>query len=106
MTCGAFTPAGDFLELSELDLQRLEAAWQEAVFALYLAEEKIAPEVVEKAVCRTFPDPGADGLQAGTKRDYQILSPLDFLAEFTQHIPAQGAHLIRYYGCYVKLRIM
>ena len=163
MTCGAFTPTGDFLELSELDLQRLEAAWQEAVFALYLAEEKIAPEVVEnmrtwehsgfsvdqsvllaagdqagierlvqymtrcpfslarlvkvsdsgqviykaeKARVRSFPDPDGDGLQAGTKRNYQMLSPLDFLAEFTQHIPAKGSHLIRYYGCYVKLRIM
>ena len=27
-------------------------------------------------------------------------SPLDFLAEFTQHIPPKGAHLIRYYGYY------
>ena len=31
----------------ELDLDRLEAAWQEAVFALYLAEDKIEPGVVE-----------------------------------------------------------
>ncbi len=31
----------------QLDMERLQAAWQEAVFALYLAEEKIAPEVVE-----------------------------------------------------------
>ena len=38
---------GDFVELPELDLDRLEAAWQEAVFALYLAEDKIEPEVVE-----------------------------------------------------------
>jgi len=29
-----------------------------------------------------------DGLKAGAKRNYQVLSPLDFLAEFTQHIPA------------------
>ena len=29
------------------------------------------------------------------KRNYQVLSPLDFLAEFTQHIPAKGSHLIR-----------
>ena len=27
-------------------------------------------------------------------------SPLDFLAEFTQHIPPKGSHLIRYYGWY------
>jgi len=50
--------------------------------------------------CRSFPDPGGDGLQAGARRNYQILSPLDFLAEFTQHIPAKGSHLIRYYGWY------
>ena len=37
---------------------------------------------------------------AGPKRNLQILPPLDFLAEFTQHIPAKGSHLIRYYGCY------
>ena len=47
LTCGAFTPEGKFLELPELDMARLEAAWQEAVFALYLAEGKIEPEVVE-----------------------------------------------------------
>ena len=29
-----------------------------------------------------------------------VLGPLDFLAEFTQHIPAKGAHLVRYYGWY------
>jgi len=30
LTCGAFTPQGDFLELPELDMARLEVAWQEA----------------------------------------------------------------------------
>ena len=61
----------------------------------------------EKGSCRSFPDPGGDGIQAGRapsrsdgRRNYQILSPLDFLAEFTQHFPAKGAHLIRYYGWY------
>ena len=29
-----------------------------------------------------------------------ILSPLDFLAEFTQHTPSKGAHLVLYYGWY------
>ena len=47
LTCGAFTPQGAFRELPELDLERLQAAWQEAVFALNLAEDKIEPEVVE-----------------------------------------------------------
>ena len=157
LTCGAFTAAGDFVELPELDLERLEVAWQVPARrdALYLAEDKIEPEVVEnmrtwehsgfsvdqsvllpagdqagierlvqymtrcpfslarlvkvsrtgqvvykaeKASCCSFPDPAGDGMQAGSKRNYQILSPLKFLAEFTQHIPAKGAHLNRYYG--------
>ena len=157
VTCGAFTREGDFLEVPEFDMDRLHAAWREAVFALYLAEDKIAPEVVEnmrtwahsgfsvdqsvllpagdragierliqymtrcpfslsrlvkvtksgevvykaeKDACRAFPDPQGDGLQSGAKRNFQILSPLDFLAEFTQHIPPKGAHLVRYYGWY------
>jgi len=157
LTCGGFTPEGKFLEIPEFDLDRLREAWQEAVFALYLAEDKIEPEVVEnmrswshsgfsvdqsvflpagdqagierltqyitrcpfslarlvkvsdtgqvvykaeKDSCRGFPDPTGDGMQAGPKRNFQILAPLDFLAEFTQHIPPKGAHLIRYYGWY------
>jgi hypothetical protein len=157
ITCGGFTPEGDFLELAEFDMQRLLIAWQEAVFELYLAEEKIEPEVVEnmrtwqysgfsvdqsvflpagdqagverliqymtrcpfslsrlvnvsetgqvvyqaeKHACRAFPDPKGDGTQSGVPRNFQILSPLDFLAEFTQHIPPKGSHLIRYYGWY------
>ena len=157
LTCGAFTPQGEFLELPELDMERLEAAWQEAVFALYLSEGKIEPEVVdnmrtwqhsgfsvhqsvllpagdrqgierlvrymtrcpfslsrlvkvtetgqvvykaEKQACQAFPDPDGDGLVSGPKRNFQILSPLDFLAELTQHIPPKGSHLIRYYGHY------
>ena len=47
LSYGAFTPQGEFLELPELDMARLEAAWQEAVFTLYLGEGKIEPEVVE-----------------------------------------------------------
>ena len=157
ITCGAFAPEGDFLEVPEFDMERLLVAWRDAVFALYLSEEKIDPEVVEnmrswqhsgfsvdqsvflpagdgagierliqymtrcpfslsrlvkvsdtgqvvyqaeKQACRVFPDPQADGLASGVKRNFQILPPLDFLAEFTQHIPAKGSHLIRYYGWY------
>ena len=44
----------------------------------------------EKSSCRSFPEVMGDGIQNGPKRNYQILSPLDFLAEFTQHIPAKG----------------
>jgi len=54
----------------------------------------------EKEACRPFPDPEDAGLGRGVKRNFQILSPLDFLAEFTQHIPPKGSHLVRYYGWY------
>ena len=143
--------------MPEFDLDRLRAGWQEAVFALYLAEGKIEPEAVEnmrawphsgfsvdqsvylpahdragierlvqymtrcpfsvarlvkvaksgqviyraeKDACRAFPEPQGDGLAPGPKRNFQVLGPLEFLAEFTQHIPPTGAHLIRYYGWY------
>jgi hypothetical protein len=54
----------------------------------------------EKPDCRAFPLLAGDGMRPGAKRNYEVLSPLDFLAEFTQHIPAKGAHLVRYYGWY------
>ena len=61
----------------------------------------------EKQACKAFPDPHADDLKAGAKRTFQLLSPLDFLAEFTQHRPSlcsgarpKDSHLIRYYGWY------
>jgi len=54
----------------------------------------------EKQACRALPDPDRDGLGSGPKRNFQILSPLDILTEFTQHIPPTGTHLIRYYGWY------
>jgi hypothetical protein len=47
VTCGAFTPEGEFLEVAELEMVHFEWAWQEAVFALYLDGDKIEPEVVE-----------------------------------------------------------
>ncbi len=47
VTCGAFTPEGGFLEVPQLDKERLRAAWREEVFSLYLAEGKIDAAVVE-----------------------------------------------------------
>lgn len=157
VTCGAFTPDGDFVELPEFDMDSLLLKWQEAVFELYLAEGKIESQVVEnmrtwkhtgftvdqsvylpagdrigierlvqyitrcpfslsrlvkvtdtgqvvykaeKQACRAFPDPRGDGITSGSKRNFQVLGPLDFIAEFTQHIPPKGSHLVRYYGAY------
>ena len=157
LSCGCFTPEGTFLPCEELDLPALLEAWREAVFALYLNEDKIAAEVVEqmrgwkhsgfgadqsvrlaagdqagierliryitrcpfslsrlvkvtaegmvvykaeKPRCQAFPEVGSETLKSGAKRNFQLLSPLDFLAELTQHIPPQGSHLVRYYGWY------
>jgi hypothetical protein len=86
VTCGAFTPDGDFLELPEFDMDRLLVAWQEAVFTLYLTEGKIEPEVVENM--RTWQHSGFSidqsvllqaGDQAGIERlvQYMVRCPLE-----------------------------
>ena len=54
----------------------------------------------EKDACRAFPDPPATGWRPGRSGISRSSRPLEFLAEFTQHIPPKGAHLIRYYGWY------
>ena len=85
LTCGAFTAEGEFLELPELDLDRLQTAWQEAVFALYLAEDKIEPEVVQNR--RTWPHSGFSvdqsvhlpaGDRAGIERLVQYMTRCPF----------------------------
>ena len=85
VTCGGFTPAGEFLEVRELDMERLHGAWREAVFALYLAEGKIEAEVVENM--RSWPHSGfhvdqsvflAAGDRAGLERvmnDHEYMVP-------------------------------
>ena len=95
-------PAGD-----QAGIERLVQYMTRCPFSLSrLVKVSETGQVVykaEKASCRAFPDPHANGMKSGPKRNFQILPPLDFLAEFTQHIPPKGSHLIRYYGCYVKL---
>ena len=34
------------------------------------------------------------------KENFKLLGVLDFIAEFTQHVPARGLRTIRYYGLY------
>jgi len=85
ITCGAWTPEGDFLELPEFDMERLLVAWQEAVFELYLAEEKVEPEVVENM--RTWQHSGFSvdqsvflpaGDQSGIERLIQYMTRCPF----------------------------
>lgn len=94
-----FLPAGD-----QPGIERLVRYMTRCPFSLSrLVNVTDTGQVVykaEKQACRAFPDPRGDGLESGAKRNFQILDPLDFLAEFTQHIPPKAAHLIRYYGHY------
>ena len=73
------------MALPEFDKERLCTAWQEAVFALYLAEGKIEPEVVENM--RTWPHSGfhvdqsvhlAAGDKAGIERLMQYMTRCPF----------------------------
>jgi len=54
----------------------------------------------EKDHCRRFPGAASGDLHGGPRRNFQVFSALDFLAELTQHIPEKGEHLVRYYGSY------
>jgi putative transposase len=94
-----FLPAGD-----RPGIERLVRYMTRCPFSLSrLVKVTETGQVVykaEKQACRAFPDQNGDGIASGPKRNFQVLAPLDFLAEFTQHIPAKGSHLIRYYGWY------
>ena len=94
-----FLPAGD-----RAGIERLVGYMTRCPFSLSrLVKVSETGQVIykaEKGACRAFPDPQRDELARGPQRNFQILDPLEFLAEFTQHIPPQGAHLIRYYGWY------
>jgi len=54
----------------------------------------------EHGDCQKFPDPASDTLKSGISRNFEILEPLDFLAEITQHIPEPRVHTINYFGWY------
>jgi hypothetical protein len=84
VTCGARTSEGErlvqYMTRCPFSLSRLVRV-TETGQVVYKAE---------KDACRALPAPQGDGLASGPKRNFQILDPLDFLAEFTQHIPPQG----------------
>ena len=47
-----------------------------------------------KSQCLCFPEQGDEQLKAGTLRNFQVVEPLEFLAEVTQHIPEKRQHQI------------
>ena len=157
VTDGGFTPGGTFICLPSIETKCLLAAWQNNVFALFLAESKLDQETVDQMRswphsgfsvdnsvylspgdtaglerlaqyilrcpfslarvvrltddgsvvyraqqdrCRRFPGPASGDLKNGPRRNFQVFSALDFLAEVTQHIPDKGEHLVRYYRWY------
>jgi len=76
VTCGAFTPEGDFLEFPEFDLDRLLVAWPKALFSLYLAEftRHIPPKGAHRVrYCRTASGRG-DGKDPEAR--YPVDSPV------------------------------
>ncbi|MCH8006604.1 MAG: transposase [Planctomycetes bacterium] len=38
-------------------------------------------------------------------RNFQVLDPLDFIAQITQHIPHHARNLLRSYGFYYPIRV-
>lgn len=50
----------------------------------------------EKGHCSHYPGPASAHLRGGPRRNFQVFSAVDFLAEVTQHIPDKGEHLVRY----------
>jgi transposase-like protein len=91
-TCGAFTSEGDFLELTEFDMDSPLLAWQEAVFNLYLSEGKIEPQVVENM--RTWQ-------HTGFRIDQSVYLPagdkvgIERLVQYTTSCPFSLSRLIK-----------
>ena len=56
----------------------------------------------EQDHCCRFPGPASPDLRGGPRRNFQVFTALDFLAELTQHVPNKGEHLVRYYGWYSR----
>ncbi|MCY2995272.1 MAG: transposase [Planctomycetota bacterium] len=78
-----FLPAGD-----GAGIERLVGYMTRCPFSLSrLVKVTQTGQVIykaEKDACRAFPDPQRDELARGPTRNFQILDPLDFLAEFTK----------------------
>ena len=91
VTCGGFTPRGEFREVPELDVERLCAAWREAVFDLYLAEGKIEPEAVENM--RTWPHSGFSVDQSVFSR--RATSRSSSLVQYITRCPLSLARLVK-----------
>ena len=92
VTDGGFTPGGTFICLPRIETKRLLAAWQNNVFALFLAENKIDQKTVDQM--RSWP-------HSGFSVDNSVyLSPgdsagLERLAQYILRCPFSLARVVR-----------
>jgi hypothetical protein len=91
--------AGDFAAINRLAQYMARCPFSLARLIRITPEGKVLYKA-EKDHCQHYPNPVSEDLFGGVARNFQVLGPLDFLAEITQHIPNKGEHPIRYYGCY------
>ncbi len=94
-----YLPPGDTDGLERLAQYILRCPFSLARVVRLTAEGSVIYRA-EQDHCRRFPGPASADLRGGPRRNFQVFSALDFLAELTQHIPEKGEHLIRYYGWY------
>ena len=94
-----YLPPGDTADLDRLAQYMLRCPFSLAR-VVRLTDDGSVIYRAEQQQCRRFPGPANADLRSGPKRNFQVFSVLDFLAEVTQHIPEKGEHLVRYYGWY------
>jgi hypothetical protein len=94
-----YVPPGDTAALQRLAQYILRCPFSLAR-VIRLTDDGSVIYRAEQQQCRRFPGPASADLRSGPKRNFQIFSALDFLAEVTQHVPDKGEHLVRYSGWY------
>ena len=92
-----YVPPHDTLALERLAQYILRCPFSLAR-VVRLTDDGSVIDRAEQDHCRRFPGPASADLRGGPRRNFQVFSSLDFLAEVTQHIPEKGEHLVRYYG--------
>ena len=91
--------AGDREGIERLVQYFLRCPFSQARMVEVTGEGKVLYKTGENRLGR-YPEAASEDLSSGTRRNFQIFEPLDFLAEVTQHIPELGEHQIRSYGWY------
>jgi len=91
--------AGDFKGLQRLAQYMLRCPFSLARM-IRVTDQGQVIYLAEKNAPQRFPKPASENLFGDISRNFQVLDPLDFIAELTQHIPEARRHLVRYFGFY------